>query len=106
MPGDVEMAVLTITFDARPDHHGELAAVLARYVVLTRGEDASRNVDLLTSATQSGKFLVIEKWDSVEAARAHLDTALMVDMAEAAVPHLAEKPTIDLFDPISAQDVE
>jgi quinol monooxygenase YgiN len=106
MPGDVEMAVLTATFNARPDHEGDLAAVLARYVVLTRGEDTCRNVDLLTSATQSGRFLVIEKWDSVAAARLHLDTALMIDMAAAAVPLLAEKPAIDLFDAISAQDLE
>lgn len=106
MTGEVEMAVLTVAFNARPDHEGELAAVLARYVVLTRGEAACRNVDLLTSATQSGRFLVIEKWESVDAARAHLDTPLMVDMAAAAVPLLAEKPTIDLLDTISAQDLE
>jgi len=106
MPGDVEMAVLTAAFTARSEHEGDLAAVLARYVVLTRGEADCRNVDLLVSATQSDRFLVIEKWDSVAAARAHLDTPLMTDMAAAAVPLLAEKPTIDLLDPISAQDLE
>src|SRR6185369_7634116 len=101
-----EIAVLTASFDARADHEGELAAVLARYVVLTRGEEACRNVDLLTSATQSGRFVVIEKWDSAEAARAHLDTRLMIEMAAAAVPLLAGKPVIDLLDAISAQDRE
>ena len=106
MTADIEIAVLTAAFTARPEREGDLAAVLARYVVLTRGEATCRNVDLLTSATQSGRFLVIEKWDSVEAARAHLDTSLMVDMAAVAVPLLAEKPTIDLFDTISAQDLE
>ena len=106
MTGDVEMAVLTAAFNARPDREGDLAAVLARYVVLTRGEANCRNVDLLTSATQSGRFLVIEKWESADAARTHLDTALMIDMAAAAVPLLAEKPTIDLLDAISAQDLE
>ena len=40
MSGDVEMVVLTAAFDARPDREAELAAVLARYVVLTRGEAA------------------------------------------------------------------
>ena len=39
------------------------------------------------------------------AARAHLDTTLMTDMAAAAVPLLAEKPTIDLLDTISAHDL-
>jgi quinol monooxygenase YgiN len=106
MTGELEMVVLTVAFNSRPDDEGELAAVLARYVVLTRGEDACRNVDLLTWATQSGRFLVIEKWDSADAARAHLDTPLMTDMAAAAVPLLAEKPTIDLLDAISAQDLE
>ena len=105
MSGEVEMVVLTAAFDARPDHEGELAAVLARYVVLTRGEAACRNVDLLTSATQSGHFMLIEKWDSAETARAHLDTPLMTDMAAAAVPLLATKPRIDLYDTISAHDL-
>jgi len=105
MSGEVEMVVLTAAFDARPDHEGELAAVLARYVVLTRGEAACRNVDLLTSATQSGQFMLIEKWDSAETDRAHLDTPLMTDMAAAAVPLLATKPRIDLYDTISAHDL-
>ena len=77
MTGDVEVAVLTAAFTARPDREADLAAVLARYVVLTRGEPGCRNVDLLISATESGRFLVIEKWDSPDAARAHLDTELM-----------------------------
>ena len=105
MSDDVEIAVLIAAFTARPDHEGELAAVLARYVVLTRGEPGCRNVDLLTSATESGRFLVIEKWDSAEAARSHLDTELMTDMAQAAVPLLADKPEIDLLDTISAHDL-
>jgi quinol monooxygenase YgiN len=105
MSGDVEVAVLTAAFTARSDHEGDLAGVLARYVVLTRGEPGCRNVDLLVSATESGQFLVIEKWDSPEIARAHLDTELMIGMAEAAVPLLAEKPKMDLLDTISAHDL-
>ena len=68
MPDDVEMAVLTA--DVRrpcPVTRTQLAAALARYVVLTRDEPACRNVDLVASATQSGRFLVIEKWDSADA---------------------------------------
>ena len=57
------------------------------------------------SATESGQFLVIEKWDSADDARAHLDTELMTGMAAAAVPLLAEKPEIDLLDTISAHDL-
>ena len=105
MTVDVEVAVLTAAFTARPEREADLAAVLSRYVVLTRGEPGCRNVDLLVSATESGQFLVIQKWDSPEAARAHLDTELMTGMAEAAVPLLAQKPTMDLLDTISAHDL-
>ena len=106
MSDEVEIAVLTAAFTARPDHEAELCAVLARYVVLSRGELGCRNIDLLVSATQSDRFLVIEKWESADAARAHLDTPLMIDMAAAAVPLLAEKPTIDLLVAISAHDLD
>jgi quinol monooxygenase YgiN len=105
MTGDVEVSVLTAAFTARPEREGDLAAVLARYVVLTRGEPGCRNVDLLTSATESGKFFVIEKWDTPDDARAHLDTELMTGMAAAAVPLLAAQPRIDLLDTISAHDL-
>ena len=105
MASDLEVAVLTAVFRARPDRDGELAAVLARYVVLTRRVPSCRNVDLLASATESGRFLVIEKWDSAADARVHLDTELMTDMAQAAVPLLADKPEIDLLDTISAHDL-
>jgi quinol monooxygenase YgiN len=105
MEGDVEVAVLTAVFTAREGVEPDLAAVLSRYVVLTRGEPGCRNVDLLVSATESGQFLVIQKWDAPEIARAHLDTELMTTMAAAAVPLLAEKPKIDLLDTISAHDL-
>ena len=105
MDGDVEVAVLTAVFTAREGNEADLAAVLSRYVVLTRGEPGCRNVDLLVSATESGQFVVIQKWDSPEIARAHLDTELITGMAAAAVPLLAEKPKIDLLDTISAHDL-
>jgi quinol monooxygenase YgiN len=105
MATEVEMVVLTAAFIARPEREADLAAVLARYVVLARGEPACRNVDLLTSATESGQFLVIEKWDTADDARSHLDTELMTGMAAAAVPLLSERPKIDLLDTISAHDL-
>jgi quinol monooxygenase YgiN len=105
MPDEVELAVLTASFEAREAAEEELAGVLARYVVLARTEDGCRNVDLVLSATQRGRFLVIEKWDSPAAARAHLDGAAMTDMARAAVPLLASRPAIDLHDTVSAHDL-
>jgi quinol monooxygenase YgiN len=102
---DVELALLSATFDARPGVEDALAAVLARYVVLTRHEAACRNVDLVSSATHPGRFLVVEKWDSGAAVQAHLDSELMAAMAQDAVPLLAAKPDLDLYDSISAHDL-
>ena len=47
----------------------------------------------------------MEKWESVTAARAHLDSAEMAEMAAAAVGHLAARPEVDLYDTISAHDL-
>jgi quinol monooxygenase YgiN len=105
MAHDIELVVMTGAFDAVAGSEEALAAVLARYVVATRGEDGCRNVDLVMSTTQRGRLLVIEKWESDVAARAHLDGAAMTDMARAAVPLLADRPQIDLHDTISAHDL-
>ena len=61
MPDDVELAMFTALFDARPGGEESLAALLARYVVMTRREPACRNVDLVASTTVGGRFLVVEK---------------------------------------------
>src|SRR5262245_32381682 len=105
MATEVEVAMLTATFDAAPGSEEALAAALARYVVMTRNAAACRNVDLVMSATQGGRFLVIEKWDSAADVQAHLDSASMTDMAREVVPLLSSKPAIDLYDTISAHDL-
>ena len=105
MSDDLELAVLTGVFDAQPGSEEPLAAVLARYVVLTRHESACRNVDLVRSATHPARFLVVEKWDSAADVQAHLDSELMTTMARDAVPLLAGRPEIDLYDSVSAHDL-
>jgi quinol monooxygenase YgiN len=105
MPDDVELAVLAARFDARQGAEEELAGVLARYVVLARTEAGCRNVDLVLSTTVSGRFLVIAKWSSPDAARAHLDGTAMTEMARESIPLLADRPDIDLYDTISAHDL-
>jgi quinol monooxygenase YgiN len=102
---DLEIAMLTAQFDAREGAADTLCAVLARYVVLTRHEPACRNVDLVASVTRPGRFLIVEKWDSADAVQAHLDSALMTGMAREALPSLSAKPTLDLYDTISAHDL-
>jgi quinol monooxygenase YgiN len=100
---DVELTIVTLGFDAsEPD---ALLAVLAKYVVLARMEPGCRNVDLSTSVTRPGRFLVVQKWESPAAQRAHFDSALMVEMAESCRGLLASPPEIDLWDGLSAHDL-
>jgi quinol monooxygenase YgiN len=106
MTDDVEIWVVAGQFQARSGREAELAGVLATYVVLTRGVDGCRNVDLVASAGTPGKLLVIEKWDDADAQRAHLDSEVMVTMAKAATPLLAGPPDLDLYAAISAHDLE
>jgi quinol monooxygenase YgiN len=101
----VEIAVLTASFDARPGAEEALLATLSNYVVMTRHEPGCRNVDLVASVTHGGRFVVIEKWESADAVQRHLDSPLMTEMARAALGSLASKPTIDLYDSISAHDL-
>ena len=106
MVDDVEIWLVAGNYRASTGREAELAGVLARYVVLTRAVTGCRNVDLVASAGTLGRFLVIEKWDDPDAQRAHLDAPVMVDMATAASPLLAGPPDLDLYQTISAQDLE
>lgn len=103
---DVDLTVVAGTFRARSGKEAELAATLARYVVLTRNVPGCRNVDLVVSTTRPGHYLVVEKWDDPAAQRAHLDSDVMVTMAQQATAQLAEPPDLDLYDAVSAYDLE
>ena len=104
-PLDIDVAMLSASFDARPGAEDQLAATLARYVVMTRHEPGCRNVDLVVSVTSSGRFLVVQKWESEALARAHLDSEAMTAMARDVVPLLRDKPVLDHYDTISAHDL-
>jgi quinol monooxygenase YgiN len=96
--------MVTMAFDAAdPDR---LQAVLARYVVLSRGHDGCRNIDLALSRVHPDRFVVVQKWETPEHQRAHVDSADMVEMARACEGLLAAPPQIDLLEPISAHDLE
>ena len=101
--GAVELAIVTMRFDAADV--GLLLAVLSKYVVLTRMQPGCRNVDLCASVTQPDRYLVIQKWDSVAAQRAHFDSAMMVEMAASCSGLLTTAPDIDLWDGASAHDL-
>jgi quinol monooxygenase YgiN len=100
---EIDLAIVTMRFDAADA--GALVAVLSKYVVLTRMQPGCRNVDLCASVTNPGRYLLIQKWDSVDAQRAHFDSAVMVEMAAACNGILTQAPDIDLWDGPSAHDL-
>ena len=100
---DVDLTMVTMAFDAVDP--ARLQSVLARYVVVSRGHQGCRNIDLALSATHPNRFVVIQKWSSPEDQRAHFDSADMVTMAEGCEGLLVSPPSIDLLEPISAHDL-
>jgi quinol monooxygenase YgiN len=93
-----------MVFDASsPDR---LLGVLSKYVVLSRMEPGCRNIDLCGSVTTPARYVVIEKWESPEAQRAHFDSAEMVEMAAACDGLLTKPPQIDLLEGLSAHDLD
>jgi quinol monooxygenase YgiN len=103
---EVELAVVVGVFEARTGREAELAATLAKYVVLTRRRPDCRNVDLVASVLHRGRLVVIEKWSSPDAARSHLDAEETVEMAREAKDVLARPPDFDLLESVSAHDLE
>ena len=100
---EIELAIVTMRFDAADAD--SLMAVLSKYVVLTRMQPGCRNIDLCASATQPGRYLVIQKWESAGAQRAHFDSEVMVEMAKSCNGLLTAAPDIDLWDGASAHDL-
>jgi quinol monooxygenase YgiN len=103
---EVDLAVVVGAFEARTGREAELAATLAKYVVLTRRRPDCRNVDLVASVLHQGRLVVIEKWSSPDAARSHLDAEETVEMAREATDVLARPPDLDLLESVSAHDLE
>jgi quinol monooxygenase YgiN len=100
---DAEITLVTMRFQATDAE--KLLGVLSKYVVLSRQQPGSRNIDLTASVTTPGRFVVIQKWDSPESQRAHFDSPEMIEMAESCLGILAEPPEIDLLEGLSAHDL-
>ncbi len=103
MSTDIDLTMVTMAFDAADP--GTLQAVLARYVVVSRGHPGCRNIDLALSSTHPNRFVVIQKWATPDDQRAHFDSPDMVEMARSCEGLLVSPPRIDLLDPISAHDL-
>ncbi len=105
MAEDIDLTIVTMRFDATDAGAEKLLSVLSKYVVLTRHEPGCRNVDLCSSELDPRRLLIIQKWGSPEAQRAHFDSPVMVEMAQSCEGILATKPDIDLLESISAHDL-
>ena len=101
--GDIELSIVTMQFHTADAE--SLLAVLSKYVVLTRMEAGCRNVDLCASVTNPGTYLLIQKWDSAAAQRAHFGSPGMIEMAKSCNGLLTAPPKIDLWDGVSAHDL-
>jgi quinol monooxygenase YgiN len=106
MAEDVNLTMVTIALDAASSEAADrLLAVLAKYVVVSRGHPGCRNIDLCQSVTQPDRFVIVQKWESPEAQRAHFDSPEMVGMAQACEGLLKQRPAIDLLEGLSAHDL-
>jgi quinol monooxygenase YgiN len=103
MADEVELTLVTMEF--RTSKPEALMPVLAKYVVLSRGHEGCRNIDLCASVATPGRFVVIEKWESPASQQAHFDSPEMVEMARACTGLLTAPPDIDLLEGISAHDL-
>lgn len=100
---EVETTLVTMVFHAADAD--ALLGVLARYVVLTRGQPGCRNVDLCASLTHPDRYVVVQKWAHPDDQRRHFDSEEMVEMARACAGLLVSAPAIDLLEGISAHDL-
>jgi len=105
MADEIELTMVTLTFDTTDGAVERLAAILSKYVVLSRQQHGCRNIDLCASVLNPGRLVIVEKWESPDAQRAHFDSPAMVEMAEACEGMLTKKPEIDLLESISAHDL-
>jgi len=74
-------------------------------VVLSRQQHGCRNIDLCASVLNPGRFVIVEKWESPVAQRAHFDSQEMVEMAKSCEGVVTQKPDIDLLESVSAHDL-
>src|SRR5437764_1985574 len=103
MADELELTMVTLAFDTTDPER--LAAILSKYVVLSRQQHGCRNIDLCASVLNPGRFVIVEKWESPEAQRTHFDSQEMVEMAKACEGIVTQKPEIDLLESVSAHDL-
>jgi quinol monooxygenase YgiN len=103
MADDVGLTLVVMRF--MTDDPEQLLPILANYVVMSRGHEGCRNIDLSASMNTPGRFVIAQKWSSADTQQAHFDSPAMIDMAQACTGLLSAAPDIDLLAPISAHDL-
>ena len=101
----IELTVMMGVFDAAAGREEDLAAVLARYVVVSRTEEGCRNIDLVASMLTPGRFVVYEKWESPDAQATHMTGETMAQLVEGVSVLLSGPPDLGLFLAVSAHDL-
>lgn len=99
------MQVVVARFRAATGKESDVAAVLSRYVVVSRGHAGALNIDLLESQAEPALYLVVEKWATEEDRNSHFDSSDAVLMAQSLNGLLAGPPEIVPFAPVSAYDL-
>jgi quinol monooxygenase YgiN len=106
MPDELELTMVTLSLDAIDEAaSARLLPVLAKYVVLSRGHAGCRNIDLVASVTGPNRFLLVQKWDSPATQQAHFDSPDMIEMAQACRGLLSRPPVVELWEGVSAHDL-
>ncbi|MEY2398961.1 MAG: hypothetical protein QOJ00_2135 [Actinomycetota bacterium] len=106
MAEDVELTIVTLTLDAIDEAAAtKLVGVLAKYLVVSRGHDGCRNIDLAASVNAPNRFLLVQKWDSPRAQQTHFDSSEMVEMAQSCQGLLSRPPAVELWEGVSAHDL-
>jgi quinol monooxygenase YgiN len=97
-----DLTLVTLTLDAA-DPRG-VAALLAQYVVATRGVAGCLNVDLWASLGFPDRFVVVEKWATPGHQDAHAASEVFAGLARSCHGMLAGPPLVDVLASISAHD--
>lgn len=104
MADEVELTIVLMIFDASEPE--QLLGILSKYTVMSRMHAGCRVIDLSASQTTSGRFVIVQKWESPAAQQRHFDSPAMIEMAQACPGLLTCAPRIELLEGISAHDLK
>ncbi|WP_309663834.1 antibiotic biosynthesis monooxygenase family protein [Tabrizicola sp.] len=88
---------LTIAFKIKPDRLADFAALLTQVQNELPGTKGCRDLRVLQNADVADEILLIERWSSREAHRAHIDEVIASGGWEHVAIHLAADPVSTYF---------